>query len=144
MEPRELTERERNRIKRVYGYTDEDIASFSPKQRRLHGFELTRMDHRMIAEVVEVENCAAQHKVGDKYVYGDGGALLPEESTVKWFCCWAIAPIMPFFYMFYDRMSMGLNPADMAFEYFHCTDTGLKCGGWGKCMFEVHWEKVSK
>ncbi len=136
--PREIIER----IKRLYGYTDEQIAAFSPKQRKARLMELEGMKYKLIAEVVTAENCACQHKKGERYVFLDGGALLPSESTVRIICAWAIAPMTPFFYLFYDRLSEGLDPNETIFEYVKCPDTGAACGGWGQVMFKLHWEKA--
>ena len=132
------------RIKRLYGYTDEQIAAFSPRQRKARLMELEGMKYKLIAEVVEAENCACQHKKGEKYVFINGGALLPSESTVRLICAWAIAPMVPFFYIFYfyDRLSEGLDPGGTVFEYVKCPDTGATCGGWGQVMFRLHWEKT--
>lgn len=131
-----------SRLKQVYGYTDEQIAGFSPKQRKAHLTEMARADYKMIAEVVKAENCACRPKIGEKYVFWDGGAFLPEESTVKWFCLWAMAPLANLFYVFYDRMAEGLDPAGTIFEYAKCMDTGTACGGWGQVTLKVHWEKA--
>ena len=97
--PQEVIER----IKQVYGYTDEEIAGFSPKQRKARLVEFETMKYKLIAEVIEAENCACRHRKGEKYVYLDGGGLLPSESTVRFLCAWAIAPVAPFFNIFYDR-----------------------------------------
>ena len=70
------------RLKKIYGYTDEQIAQFSAKQRKLIPIEYYR--YRMIAEVVKAEACAAGCAPGLKYVFGAGGVLLPEESTIPW------------------------------------------------------------
>lgn len=133
-----------DRIKQLYGYTDEQIAAFSPKQRKARLMELEAMKYRLIAEVVEAENCACRHRKGQKYVFLDGGALLPSESTVRLLCAWAIAPMVPFFYLFYDRLSEGLDPSGTVFEYIKCLDTGAKCGGWGQVTFKMRWEKSSE
>ena len=99
---------------------------------------------KKIAEVVKAETCGAGCAPGLKYVFGAGGVLLPEESTIPWYCLWAMAPMVPFFYICYDRLAAGLDPSDMAFEYVWCQDTGVDCGGFGKVLFKVRWEKVSR
>lgn len=138
--PQEIIER----IKRVYGYTDEQIAGLSERQRKARLIEFESMKYKLIAEVVEAENCACRHKKGEKYVFMDGGVLLPSESTVRFLCAWAIAPMVPFFYIFYDRLSEGLDPGGTVFEYVRCLDTGAACGGWGQVMFRLRWEKTSE
>ena len=143
MSPTELPPEIIKRIKRVYGYTDEQIAGFSPKQRKTHLVEFETMKYKLVAEVVEGENCACQHKKGEKYVFLDGGALLPPECTVPFLCALAIAPMVPFFYLFHDRLSEGLDPGNTVYEYIRCLDTGVTCGGAGEVMFRIHWEKTS-
>jgi len=129
------------RLKKIYGYTDEQIAKLSAKQRRLIPVEYYR--YRMIAEVVRAETCAAGCKPGLNYVFGAGGVLLPEESSIPWYCVWAMAPLLPFFQICYDRLASGLDPKDMAFEYVWCPDTGLECGGFGRVLFKIRWENAS-
>jgi hypothetical protein len=125
------------RLKKIYGYTDEQIAQFSAKQRKLIPIEYYR--YRMIAEVVKAETCSAGCAPGLKYVFGAGGVLLPKESTIPWYCVWAIAPMLPFFQICYDRLAAGL---DMAFEYVWCPDTGVEYGGFGRVLFKIRWERA--
>ena len=97
----------------------------------------------MIAEVIEAKNCLAGHKKGDKYVFLASGFLLPEESTVTNFCLWAMASMLPYDLIVYDRLAEGLDdPTPKGWDRVHCHDVGLECGGLGQVLFKIYCEKI--
>jgi len=97
----------------------------------------------MVAEVIEVKDCcSAGHKVGQKYVFTASGFLLPEESTVPHLCLWAMATMLPFVYIIFDRTAEGLDPSPRGYDRIHCTDVGMDCGGLGRVVFAIYCEKA--
>ncbi len=134
---------ELDRLKKLWGWSDEQIKDLlTEKHWRLldrgHKFD----EYRLVAEVVEARNCLARHKVGERYVFHGSGFLLPEESSVRRFCLWAMAPLLPFSYMFYDRISLDADPTSFAIDSVGCADVGIECGGYGKVIFKVYGEKA--
>ncbi len=126
-----------------YRASDEQIDKLTDTQWRVIKSAPSRWQYRMVAEVVEANNCLAGHKKGDKYVFSASGFLLPDESTVTRLCLWALAPMLPFIYIVYDRLAEGLDdPSPKGWDSMHCPDVGLDCGGVGQVLFKVYCEKV--
>jgi uncharacterized repeat protein (TIGR04076 family) len=132
---------ERARIKALVGWTDEQIDSLSPKMLKFLKSAKTQ-EHKMIAEVIRSENCSFKLKKGDKLVFGSAGILLPDESTAS-LCLWAIAPLLPFNYMIYDRLYEKLDPNGVFPDHVRCTDVGVACGGFGEVLFRISCQKES-
>jgi uncharacterized repeat protein (TIGR04076 family) len=139
-----LNAHERARMKALVGWTDEQIDNLSPKMlkflRRPRSFGIEQ--YKMIAEVVRSENCSFRLKKGDKFVFGSAGILLPDESTAS-LCLWAMAPLLPFNYMIYDRLCEELDPNGIFPDHVKCTDVGVACGGFGEVLFKVSCQKES-
>lgn len=129
--------------KERYGASDELVKRLSDTQWRVIKSAPGRHKHRMVAEVIESRTCSAEHKRGQKYVFSASGFLLPEESTVTRLCLFAIAPMLPFILIVYDRLAEGLeDPSPKGWDSVHCADVGLECGGIGQVLFRVYCEKV--
>lgn len=144
-EPQELTPEIREWLKANWHYTDEEIDSLTAKQRRWFlalrdpkVIELLRKG-RMIAEVVESRNCFIGLKPGDRYVFTTGGFLVPEESPRRP-CLWAMAPMVPFTYTFYEFMLRGEEPK-LQYDRVRCLDVGLECGGSGEVLFKIYYQE---
>ncbi len=99
-------------------------------------------EYKIIAEVEKGENCMVGLKTGAKYVFTAGGVVLPDECTGT-LCLWALAPLVPFLYMVWDRIAEGLNPDSLFPDHVGCLDTGVECGGWGKALFRIYCIKES-
>ncbi len=139
----EVTPEDIQSAKQVYGVSDEQMDKLSDTQWRMMKSRPGRRGHWMIAEVIEAKNCLAGHKKGDKYVFLASGFLLPEESTVTNFCLWAMASMLPFDLIVYDRLAEGLDdPTPAGWDRVHCYDVGLECGGLGQVLFKIYCEKV--
>lgn len=124
-------------------YTDEEIKGLTDKQKDILCVGEQLYDYKMIAEVVKSCHCGYKPKVGDRYVFAPGGTVIPEECTWP-ICVWALAPMLPFFYMYYDRIRAGLDPNDMWMENVKCADIGTECGGFGEVLFKITYEKVNE
>lgn len=137
--PRELIEFARQR----YGFSDEQIRQLSPTQWRHIKAHPRREQYRIVAEVVKAENCAHKPKVGDKFVLRAGGTVVPQETTFPALCVWALAPLLPFIHIVYDRIADGLeDPSPQGWDHVHCADVGAEGGGMGRVLFKVYCEKV--
>ena len=136
-----LSVRERAQIKALIGWTDEQIDNLSPKMLKFLKLAKTQ-EYKMIAEVIRSENCSFKLKKGDKLVFGSAGILLPDESTAN-LCLWAIAPLLPFNYMIYDRLYEELDPNGVFPDHVKCTDVGVACGGFGEVLFKISCQKES-
>jgi len=101
-------------------------------------------EYRIIAEVVESENCGAGCRMGAKLVFKMlPNVLLPEESDCG-LCLKALGPIAELVPCIWDRLSEGLDPNDGIGLYARCTDMGLKYGGLGSVRFRVYSEKAGE
>lgn len=130
------------KVKKIWGWTDEQFRSLAPKNKRLieKGDEFRTW--RLVAEVLEANNCISGLKKGDKYVFQGTGFLLPEESTCPRICLWAIAAFVPFSFMFYDRIGRGDDPSEFWIDRIRCLDVGVDRGGYGETLFRIYCEKV--
>ena len=121
-------------------YTEEEIKGLTKKQRDILCAGEDLYGYKMVAEVVKASHCGYQPKVGDRYVFAPGGTVIPEECTWP-ICVYALAPMLPFFYMYYDRIRAGQDPNDMWMENIKCADIGTDCGGFGEVLFKITFEK---
>ena len=140
----ELSPEDRKWLKANWHYTDEEIDSLTAEHRRRFLIqrdpkvaELLRKG-RMVAEVVESHNCFIGLKPGDRYVFTSGGFLVPEESPRRP-CLWAMTPMVPFTYTFYEFMLRGEEPK-IVYDRVRCLDVGLECGGWGEALFKIYYQ----
>ncbi|MBI2916852.1 MAG: hypothetical protein HYY01_02575 [Chloroflexi bacterium] len=137
----ELTPRLRQRLKDTHGYTDEQLDLYlanNPRALRvIHNFAGKFREYKMVAEVVQSRGCALHLKAGDKLVLTSDGLLLADESTAA-LCLWALAPLVPWNYMVYDRLIEGQDPTEFGLDRVRCLDVGLECGGWGEVLMKVY------
>ncbi|MCD6361110.1 MAG: hypothetical protein J7M38_09615 [Armatimonadetes bacterium] len=129
------------KVKKIWGWTDEQAKGLSSKHVRLieKGDEFRKW--RLVAEVLEAENCIAGLKKGNKYVFHGSGFLLPEESTCPKICLWALTSFVPFSFMLYDRIGQGDDPSDFWIDRVRCMDVGIERGGYGEVLFRMYCEK---
>ena len=129
-------------VKKIWGYSDEQIKSLPAKPQRLieRGDEFRTW--RLVAEVLEARNCIADLKKGDKYLFHGSGFLLPDESTCPRICLWALASFVPFSFMLYDRIGQGQDPSEFWIDRIRCLDVGVERGGYGEALFRLYGEKI--
>ncbi len=130
------------KMKKIWGWTDEQINGLSSKHQRLikKGDEFRKW--RLVAEVLEAKNCIAGLKKGDKYIFHGSGFLLPEESTCPRICLWALTSFVPFSFMLYDRIGQGNDPSEFWIDRVRCLDVGVERGGYGEALFRLYSIKV--
>jgi hypothetical protein len=132
-------------IKKFIGYSNEDILKTTPRQHKSWKAQYKLNEWFLVADIVEVHNCGAKAKVGDRYVIQSATSLVPEECTVRFLCTYAISPITQMGNILYERLAEGLDPRDFgANEYAYCTDTGVECGGYGKILMKLSFQHVSE
>jgi uncharacterized repeat protein (TIGR04076 family) len=137
---RKITKEEQD----LFQFTDAQVDNLEEHQVRLikTGFDNLNK-YQIVAEVVESKHCTWGAKVGDKIVMNGAGHLIPAKcSNPEKLCMWAVAKLLPFSYMFYDRACSGLDPTGMLFKRIKCEDPGVDDGGWGQIVMEVRAELV--
>ena len=134
-----------NFFKEMLGYTEAQWETWKSNPRNLKIVENAQEipKYKLIAEVTNSYGCAAGHKVGDKIVFGGGGALLCKESPEK-ICFGLLHPLTGFAGTILDKLCLGDDPTRMAFNKVHCVDVGVDNGGWGEVVAEVKVERIQE
>ena len=98
----EITTKIAKEAQERYGYTDDPVKQLKENQIRLINNISKLTNYRLVAEVVESENCGWNAKVGDKIVLSGPGWILPAECTNKEnTCLFAVSELTPFSWMLY-------------------------------------------
>ena len=123
------------------GLTDEqlEVMKQDPKRRKFIEASPQLVRKKVIAEVISAKNCAAGHKVGDRYVIRAAGYLVPEESP-KNLCLSALVPLQPFVSVAGERIAEGIDPNGMITDHAGCLDVGFECGGFGRVVMKIRVE----
>ena len=134
-----------NFLKEMLGYTKAQWETWKSNPNNLKIAEnLTEIPkYRVVFEVTNSVGCAAGHKVGDQIVFDGGGCLLCNESPEK-ICFGLLSPINPIAGIVLDKICIGEDPTQMAFNNFHCVDVGVDHGGWGEVVVKAKVEKTQE
>jgi uncharacterized repeat protein (TIGR04076 family) len=132
-----------NFLKQMLGYTDAQWETWKNNPRNLKIAENLQeiLKYKVVFEVTSSHGCAAGHKVGDQIVFDGSGCLLCSESPQK-ICFGLLSPISPVAGTVLDKICLGEDPTQMAFNQFHCVDVGVDRGGWGEVVVEAKVEKA--
>jgi uncharacterized repeat protein (TIGR04076 family) len=124
------------------GYTDEQMAVFRSDPEKVQMVTQTPdfVKCKVVAEVIESENCHAGHKVGDKFNMTAGGVLIGEECPNR-MCMFALGPVAGILPAIYERIFSKSDPDYERSNIVQCVDVGLDKGGWGKVLMKVTIEK---
>ena len=126
-----------------YGYTDDQVKQLKENQIKLINNISELSNYRLVAEVVESENCGWNAKVGDKIVLSGPGWLLPSECTNKEnTCLFAVSELVSFSHILYDRVCNGNDPTNLLFKRTRCKDPGVDHCGWGQIVMEISVERI--
>lgn len=127
------------------GYNDEEMKLFRENSRNEDVISKADalMSKTIIAEVVESQGCASQHKVGDKF-YFDGAGNLITKLCPKRICIFALSPLQSGIFAANELLYAGIDPNEMRFKRTGCFDVGVKCGGWGRVVMELRVEERKK
>jgi uncharacterized repeat protein (TIGR04076 family) len=127
------------------GYTDEELKLFQSDPEKVKIVTQTPdfVKCRIVAEVVESNNCHAGHRVGDRFVMTAGGVVISEASP-KRMCMFALGPVSNILPALYERILTGSDPDYKRSHLVQCSDIGIDKGGWGKVIMKVYIEKRSQ
>ena len=127
-------------LKGMLGMSDAEIDKIGPDRAKLLSSAPELFSYKITAEVIASSRCAAQIKVGDKFVF-NANVLNTEESTAPG-CIGALAPLMEPIHMMFDRLGEGLDPNGLWTRTVSCFDPGLERGGVGNVLFKLTAEKM--
>jgi uncharacterized repeat protein (TIGR04076 family) len=130
-------------MKQTMGYSDEEWERWKAVPRNMQIAERMPdfMKYRVVVEVLSARGCAMMHKAGDKFYFNASGALLCKKGISN-ICAGALMPVLPFVWGVLDKIAMGQDPTQIAFNHVRCLDVGLDNGGWGEILMEVRVEKT--
>ena len=111
-------------------YTDEEMEAFradpwkAALAQKIFSDELQKK--YLVVEVVSSHGCSAGMKPGDRLFFR-GLSMLDNEKSSPW-CVHALGYIWGYANMVHDRFVHDLDPNDMVYKHFSCSDTGAKFG----------------
>jgi uncharacterized repeat protein (TIGR04076 family) len=125
-------------MKAHLGYTDEEMRAFreNPRNEDVLSKAPALLKKTIVLEVVESHGCNSRHKVGDKLYFDGAGNLLTKRCPEK-VCVYAMNAVTPLMYASSELFYAGVDPNEMRFKRAACLDVGVRCGGWGRVVFEI-------
>jgi uncharacterized repeat protein (TIGR04076 family) len=140
----EQMERRWQKIQKMQGYTDEELAIFraNPSYVRVVEGAPMFLTHRIIIEVVEAHNCSAGHKAGNKIAVMTGGGVLQTPLMPERVCAFALMVAVPKVYAIWERFYADVDPNDLFVKTTHCPDIGCRKGGWGEIIMKIYAEEI--
>ncbi len=128
-------------IKNHLGYTDEEMKVWldNPRNHDIVLITPALLQKTIIIEVVEAHGCSSLHKVGQKF-YFDGPGNLLTKLNPKRICIYALSQMERLIFAAQELFYAGIDPNKMRIKRGGCFDIGLKCGGWGRIVFELKFE----
>ena len=128
-------------IKKHLGYTDEEMKVWldNPRNQEVVLKAPALLQKTIVITVVEAHGCSSLHKVGQKF-YFDGPGNLLTKLNPKRICIYAISQMERLIFAAQELFYAGIDPNKMRIKRGGCFDIGLKCGGWGRIVFELKFE----
>ncbi len=132
-------------IKSHFDYTDDEMELWLENPRNQEAILKTPalLQKTIIIEVVESHGCSSLHKVGEKF-YFDGPGNLLTKLNPKRICIYALSEMERLIFAAQELFYAGIDPNEMRIKRVGCFDIGLKCGGWGRIIFELKFEDRGK
>lgn len=132
-------------IKKHLGYTDEEMKVWldNPRNQEAVLKIPALLQKTIIIEIVEAHGCSSLHKVGQKF-YFDGPGNLLTKLNPKRICIFALSQMERLIFAAQELFYAGIDPNEMRIKRGGCFDVGLKCGGWGRVVFELKFEDRKK
>ncbi len=124
-----------------FGYSEQELQEFLSNTRNndVLSKALSLAGKTIVVEVVDSHGCNSQHVVGTKFYFDGAGNLLTKLNPKK-ICIFALAELDKLIYTVDELIYAGIDPNNMRFNRAGCCDVGLKCGGWGHIVMEIHVE----
>ena len=125
-------------IKEFLGYTNEEMEIWlqNPRNQEAILKAPALLQKTIVIEVVEAHGCSSQHKIGQKFYFDGPGNLLTKLNPNR-ICIYALSQMERLIFAAQELFYAGINPNEMRIKRTGCIDIGLKCGGWGKIVFEL-------
>ena len=132
-------------IKKHLGYKDEEMKVWldNPRNQEAVLKIPALLQKTIIIEIVEAHGCSSLHKVGQKF-YFDGPGNLLTKLNPKRICIYALSQMERLIFAAQELFYAGIDPNEMRIKRGGCFDVGLKCGGWGRVVFELKFEDRKK
>ena len=128
-------------IKKHLGYTDEEMKVWldNPRNQEAVLKAPALLQKTIVIKVVESHGCSSLHKIGQKF-YFDGPGNLLSKLNPKRICIFALSQMERLIFAAQELFYAGIDPNEMRIKRGGCFDVGLKCGGWGRVVFELKFE----
>ncbi|MBI4831771.1 MAG: hypothetical protein HY801_09510 [Candidatus Lindowbacteria bacterium] len=136
-----MEEATREMAKSMIGISDAELDKLSPGMQQMLDNSVALMGYKIVAEVVESENCFAFYKPGDKLVF-NATMLNKDETTATNVCTDAVTPLNTAIRAMLSAIVNGEDPNKYIFNHVQCIDTGALHGGLGRVLFKVYAEQV--
>jgi uncharacterized repeat protein (TIGR04076 family) len=140
-----ITEEAWQRMKDLLGYDKEEMELF--RKNSTNEKVLARLPEMLnktvVFEVIESKGCASGHRAGDKFYFDASGNLLTKLNPKK-ICISALVPLNAIIHAVREMIFAGIDPNEMLFKTTGCSDTGVKCGGWGHVAMRCQVEDRKK
>jgi len=132
-------------IKKHLGYTDEEMKVWMDNPRNQEAIlkAPALMQKTIVIKIVESHGCSSLHKIGQKF-YFDGPGNLISKINPKRICIFALSQMERLIFAAQELFYAGIDPNEMRIKRGGCFDVGLKCGGWGRVVFELKFEDRKK
>ena len=123
-------------------YSDDEMARFKSDlaNREIVARAVETAHITITAEVIESHGCFIGHRKGQRFHIDNSGALLSSKCPDK-MCVLLINNLVPLVFGLQQLMFNGVDPDNLKFKRFGCSDVGLGCGGWGHVVLEVGVER---
>ncbi|MEW5725398.1 MAG: hypothetical protein AB1896_19960 [Thermodesulfobacteriota bacterium] len=123
------------------GYNDEEKELFrkNPRNEEVLAKGAALMGKTLVFEVVESHGCNSGHRPGDRILFDGAGNLLTRLAP-KRICAYALSCLAPLILAANEMIYAGADPNRIFFKRVGCPDVGVRCGGWGRVVFEFKVE----
>ena len=143
MEEVKLTPKELEFAGKLWGFSEEEkkriLSKLTAFQKRFLRAFPRYWQYKLVAEVVEANNCMRNAKPGDKMVFMGMGGWRSAESTLH--CTWAAANMAAIRMVISDRVTAGIDIENMGTNYIRCPEAKLEEGGNGSVLFKIYFVK---
>ena len=123
-------------------YSDEEMKLFRSDPRNQDVLSKTEymLGKTIVAEVVEAQGCDSGHRPGDRFCFDGRGVSMLTKLCPSRVCIFALHSVTLAIPAITELIYAGVDPNEMRFRRFGCSDVGIRCGGWGHIVMEVKVE----